>query len=99
MKTKEFLDAIKNDKFVEAHEILEHNWKELKKIDKEKSNFLKGLINGATALALYKKGKTDGAKRIWEAYIKYKPLKKYFNKAIFDEIIKVLEQKHKEVFK
>jgi len=93
MKLVEFLDAIKNDSFVQAHEILEHDWKEIKKVDKQKGLFLKGLINGATALALIQKGKIDGAKRIWEAYLKYKVYQNLFEDDIINKIMEVLENK------
>ena len=49
-----FLFAIENDYFVEAHELLEDDWNLYKKQgQKEKALVLKGLINGATSLALF----------------------------------------------
>jgi hypothetical protein len=69
-----FIANIENEKFVKAHEVLEESWKELKKKDKEEANLQKGLINGATAIALKIKGKEKGAYMVWETYLKYKPL-------------------------
>jgi len=69
-----FIEDIKNERFVEAHEVLETSWKELKKIDKDEANLQKGLINATTAIALKLKGKEKGAYMVWETYLKYKPL-------------------------
>ncbi len=69
-----FIANIENEKFVKAHEVLEESWKELKKKDKEEANLQKGLINGATAIALKIKGKEKGAYMVWKTYLKYKPL-------------------------
>ena len=71
-----FLFAIENGYFVEAHELLEDDWNVYKKQgQKEKALVLKGLINGATALALFFiKKKPEGYKKVWPAFLKYIPL-------------------------
>ena len=69
-----FIEDVKNERFVEAHEVLESSWKELKKTNKEEANLQKGLINATTAIALKLKGKEKGAYMVWETYLKYKPL-------------------------
>ncbi len=74
MPIDKFIANIENEKFVKAHEVLEESWKELKKKDKEEANLQKGLINGATAIALKIKGKEKGAYMVWKTYLKYKPL-------------------------
>lgn len=70
----DFIDAITNEEFVLGHEVLEEKWKEYKVADKKQSYILKGLINGSTSLALYKMGRTDGAKRVWQTFLKYENL-------------------------
>ncbi len=67
---KEFLDLVENGKYFQAHEQLEHYWKEVKKISKERSLPFRGLINGATAFALYELGR-ESYKSVWQAYLKY----------------------------
>jgi len=60
-----FIFAIENSYFVEAHELLEDDWNYYKKQGEiNKALVLKGLINGATALALFhiKKKKKDTKK-------------------------------------
>ncbi|MDY0053001.1 MAG: DUF309 domain-containing protein [Aliarcobacter sp.] len=71
-----FLFAIENGYFLEAHELLEDDWNLYKKQgQKEKALVLKGLINGATALALFFiKKKPEGYKKVWPAFLKYIPL-------------------------
>lgn len=71
-----FIFAIENGYFVEAHELLEDDWNMYKKQGEiNKALVLKGLINGATALALYHiKKKEEGHKKVWPVFHKYIPL-------------------------
>ena len=71
-----FLFAIENGYYVEAHELLEDDWNMYKKQgQKEKALVLKGLINGATALALFHiKKRPQSYEKVWLAFIKYIPL-------------------------
>ena len=71
-----FLFAIENGYYVEAHELLEDDWNMYKKQgQKEKALVLKGLINGATALALFHiKKRPESYKKVWLAFEKYTPL-------------------------
>lgn len=71
-----FIFAVENAYYVEAHELLEDDWNEFKRQgEKQKALVLKGLINGATALALYyKKNKPEGYKKVWPVFHKYMPL-------------------------
>jgi hypothetical protein len=69
-----FIDDLKNDRFVEAHEHLEEYWRSIRKTEHPLKNLCKGFINGATAFELVKRGKIDGAIRLWNTYEKYLPL-------------------------
>ena len=71
-----FIFAVENGFYVEAHELLEDDWNYYKKQgEKEKALVLKGLINGATALALYHiKKRPESHKKVWLAFEKYVPL-------------------------
>lgn len=71
-----FLMVVENNQFVDGHEVLEEEWKRLKKIpeSENEAKILKGLINASTALALACKGKKEGAMRVWQTYEKYAPL-------------------------
>ena len=78
----DFIDAIENGQFIEAHEILEHSWKELKQNGQtDEARLQKGLINAATALGLIvQKGRLEAGKKLWERYReKYPPLIRKYN--------------------
>ena len=88
-KIDEFIEMIINHEFVEAHEVLEDDWKALKNIgDKKSAKFLQGLINGTTSLALFVKGREEAGKRVWSTFMKYKSL--------FDEV--ELNDKHRYIY-
>lgn len=74
----QFIQAIQNHAFVQAHELLEHDWKEYKKKQmKTEAKALQGLINGTTALALFHiKKRPDAYMKIWAVFKKYEPLLK-----------------------
>ena len=79
---KRFIYALEQGLYVEAHELLEEDWKVYKKNEeKDKAKALKGLINGATALALYFiKNRPEGYKKVWPVFEKYKGLLKLMEK-------------------
>lgn len=96
---KEFIKLVETEKFEEAHEVLENDWLVFKKEgQKEKSLFYKGLINGATSIALIRRKRSLRAKTItWNAFLKYKKYisvisenKRYF----YYEAINIIESKH-----
>jgi len=72
---KKFMKVVEEEDFVEGHEVLEDDWRALKNNPetKDESYILKGLINGSTALALWRMGRFEGAKKVWQIYEKYKP--------------------------
>ena len=98
---EDFIDAVQGHHFVEAHEILEHDWKDLKKAgSKDQANILKGLINGTTAIALHVKGKKEQCTKIWSAFDKYKILldtTEIENKERYIFAKELLEEKYEEV--
>jgi len=73
---EDFIRALDDERFADAHEIMEKKWKEYKKEDHPLTKLLKGFINGATAFELIKREKKDGAKRLWGVYEKYLPMLK-----------------------
>ncbi len=71
-----FIYALEQGLYIEAHELLEEEWKFLKKNnEKDKAKAIQGLINGATALALYyKKNRIEAYKKVWPVFEKHKSL-------------------------
>lgn len=99
-----FIQAIENHEFVEAHELLEEDWKNFKKLgQRTEAKALQGLINGATALALYHiKKRPEGYKKVWAVFIKYQPMlkeAKLEDKNRFFFAQDLLEKKNKEIVK
>lgn len=99
MSIEEFITAVSQEKFVEAHELLEEEWKYYKRIEeKSKAKAVQGLINGATALALYKKNRPDAYVRIWKVFKKYKILiEELDNNEKYHEASVLLELKNKSI--
>lgn len=96
-----FIEMVQNEEFAPAHEILEHDWKAYKKQgDMKKAKALQGLINGTTALALYKKGKVEGYQKVWDTFMKYHTLLDEIDledKGYFLEARELLFKKNSEV--
>ena len=66
---------IEENRFVEAHEVLEDEWRELKRNgNKEKAKFIQALINGATSIALWEKKRPEPCLRVWDFFQKNKHL-------------------------
>ena len=86
---KIFKQLIENEKFFEAHEVLEEYWHTIRKTDNPYKNVYKGFINAAVAMELQKRGKNY--KKVWGNYEKYKPL--YRQKKEFTEIMDFLDEK------
>jgi len=75
MSINSFIIAVEKENFVEAHELLEDEWKDYKKAgEKNKAKAVQGLINGATSLALFRKNRIDAYKKIWKVFEKYENL-------------------------
>ncbi len=69
---------------------MEDDWKIYKKCDEKKDEalILKGLINGATSLALYRLNRSQRAKDVtWNAFLKY------------GKLIEKIDSKFKEKYK
>lgn len=87
-----FIKAIEEGLYIQAHEILEEDWKAYKKAGlKKEAKALQGLINGATALALLViKHRVESYKKVWPVFLKYKIL---LDEIKIDNIEKFLEAK------
>lgn len=99
---KKFMQVVEQEDFVEAHEVLEDQWREWKNIPKmrQESFILKGLINGATALALWRMGRKESSKKVWETYEKYKPYIKEVPSIYtprYKKACELLEEKYKKI--
>jgi predicted metal-dependent hydrolase len=79
-----YMNLIKEERFFDAHEVLEEVWQELRKTDNDIKWAYKGLINAAVALELKKrKREKEVYKKVWNNFEKYR--KYYF---LDDRILK-----------
>ncbi len=98
---EKFIDLLHEEDFKEAHEVLEADWLEFKKQGlKQKAFFYKGLINGATSIALIQLNRSQRAKEItWNAFLKHKKHIDIIEKEKrhkYLEAINILESKRNE---
>ena len=98
-----FYRVVEEEDFVEGHEVLEDTWRAWKNdpATRQESYILKGLINGATALALVRLGREASAHKVWETYEKYRPLIETTPSPLtldYRRACALLEAKYTEVF-
>ena len=70
-----FLLALDEERFYDAHEALEHIWFPRRFEDNDEIRLLKGYINAAVSFELIKRGRKESAKKVYNVYLKYKPLR------------------------
>lgn len=68
---KKFKQYIINKQYFEAHEALEELWFPIRKSKTNYCLVLKGFINGAVSLELFKRGKILPSKNVYKTYIKH----------------------------
>ncbi len=103
---KEYLQLLDEEKYFEAHEVLEEAWHPLRKADHPLKNLVKGLINGAIAFEHIKRDRNEAdkkAKKVMASFDRYRYLCtggiEYFE--LFEEAcqkIEALKMKHVKVF-
>ena len=74
---KTYLKLMDEEKYFEAHEVLEEAWHPLRLKDHPLKNLVKGLINGAVSFEHLKRNRKDAdrkALRVMESYERYKGL-------------------------
>jgi len=72
MKEIDKFNQLVNEKsFFEAHEALEELWFPIRKTKDSYSLVLKGFINGAVSMELFKRDKVEQSKKVYQTYLKY----------------------------
>ncbi|BFU77362.1 hypothetical protein ALC152_05770 [Arcobacter sp. 15-2] len=102
---EEFKQLVNEKLYYDAHETLEELWFPIRKMKNNYCLVLKGFINAAVSLELYKRNKITQSKKIYLVYLKYvtdkrinccdhkEELKKL--KVFIDIYFKTLENSHK----
>jgi len=98
IKYKQLID----DKlYYEAHEVLEALWFPIRKSKNDYSLVLKGFINAAVSLELFKRNKIEQSKKIHSVYNKYvtdKRIDEIKNDEIFRELKVFIDKKFDLVY-
>jgi hypothetical protein len=71
---KEFSKCLDEKRFYDAHEVLEAIWFPLRFEESSEVKLLKGFINASVSFELIKKQRYSSAKKVWNNYLKYRPL-------------------------
>ena len=66
-----FVKCLLEERFYEAHEVLEHFWFPRRFEDNDEVRLLKGFINAAVSFELLKRGRIGPSERVWNNYRKY----------------------------
>ncbi len=69
-----FLLALDEERFYDAHEVLEELWFPLRFKECSEVKLLKGFINASVSFELMKKAKVKQSKQVWKNYLKYRQL-------------------------
>ena len=73
-KIDEFKNCLHNQRFYEAHEVLEEIWFPRRFEKHPEVQLLKGFINAAVSFELHKRGRVQQSKKVWANYLKYRQL-------------------------
>ena len=90
-----YIKCIQDERYYDAHETIEAIWFPRRFEDNNDIKLLKGFINAAVSFELLKRGREKQSKRVWQNYLKYKPLlckvnSKYLNE--YHSIARFIEE-------
>lgn len=97
-KIDEFTLYLSEEKFYNAHEVLEEIWFPRRFENSSEVKLLKGFINAAVSFELIKLGRIKQSKKVWANYLKYRQLifksdSKHLNKLY--QLSRYIENIHK----
>ena len=73
-KIENFEKCLHEQRYYDAHEVLEEAWFPRRFEDSNEVKLLKGFINAAVSFELHKKGRKEQSKKVWMNYLKYRQL-------------------------
>jgi hypothetical protein len=97
-----YKQLIEEKLYYEAHEVLESLWFPIRKTKNDYALVLKGFINAAVSLELYKRNKFEQSKKINIIYGKYVTKDKIINTTYpkeFNDLKVFVDLKFKEIYK
>jgi hypothetical protein len=95
----EFIQCLHEERYYDAHEVLEAVWFPRRFEDNNEVRLLKGFINAAVSFELIKRGRNKQSQKVWSNYLKYRQLllqikSPYKNE--FYKLSRIIEDIHKE---
>lgn len=104
LKLQEIISLLKEEKFVEVHDIFEELWREYKndKSTREESFILKAFVNASVSIELYKMHRIEHSINVWNTYKKYENLietLKTKNSLNYKNIKKIIYEKREKYIK
>ncbi len=69
-----YLLCLQEERFYDAHEVLEALWFPRRFEKNDEMLLLKGFINASVSFELMKRGRPEPSARAWKTYVKYLPL-------------------------
>jgi len=73
-KIDEFIECLHQERFYDAHEVMETLWFPRRFEQNPEVKLLKGFINAAVSFELRKKSRVLQSKKVWKNYLKYRQL-------------------------
>lgn len=73
-EVQDFILALDEERFFDAHEVLEEVWFKKRFETSNEVKLIKGFINAAVSFELHKRGKIKQSKKAWQTYLKYRQL-------------------------
>ena len=70
----DFIICLKEQRFYDAHEVIEKVWFPRRFEDNNEMKLLKGFINAAVSFELIKRGRKEPSNKAWRNYLKYRQL-------------------------
>lgn len=89
LKIDNFVKCLEEERFYDAHEVLEEAWFPRRFEDSNEVKLLKGFINASVSFELYKKGKINQSRKVWMNYLKYRQLLFKVNSSSLNEYHKI----------
>jgi len=103
-KIEAFMLCLDEERYYDAHEVLEEVWFPRRFEESGEVKLLKGFINAAVSFELIKKGRIPQSKKVWANYLKYRQflyktdsihLNDYYKLSRYLENINISHQKSK----
>ena len=89
---EQFSLCLKEERFFDAHEVIETLWFPRRFEQNDEIKFLKGLINAAVSFELRKRGRIEASRKVWNTYTKYRPLLHAIESPYKNNYFKVIQE-------